>query len=180
MAFGLLPMSDKIRILICKTCGSAQELPWYEGDPKFDTWLINAVENHPKFGDGRPHVAGGLFNINVQQLWNTKERRKLTLDELYTQLEIPGTGEGMGQEYYDLKSNFHEDAMSCWKGFNRTTDPGFCDYRKENKKIVPDTLAERKEADLDPQDRPQIYLCDFCPVQTLVQQKIREARGLYK
>lgn len=173
-------MSDKIRLLICKTCGTAQELPWYDEDPKHDTWLISAVENHPKFGDGRAHIAAGLFNINVKALWDTPQQRKTTLEDLYKQLEIPGTGEGMGQSFYDLKETYLEDAMTCWKGFNRTTDPGHCDYRKPNKILLPDTSAERKELGLSPKDRPNTYLCDFCPVQSIVSQKNREAKGLYK
>lgn len=173
-------MADKIRLLICKTCGTAEELPWYDGDPKFDTWLNSAVEHHPKFGDGRSHIAGGLFNIDVQQFWNTPDKRKITLEDLYTQLEIPGTGEGLGQNYYDLKSTYLEDAMTCWKGFNRTTDPGHCDYRKENKRLLPDTAADRKELGISPKDRPSTFLCDFCPVQSIVMQKNAEAKGLYK
>ena len=173
-------MSDKIRLLICKTCGTAEELPWYEGDAKYDTWLNNAVENHPKFGDGRSHIAGGLFNIDVKQFWDTPNKRKITLEDLYNQLEIPGTGPGLGEDFYDLKSNYHEGALRCWKGFNRTTDPGHCDYRKENKRILPDTGALRKSEGLSAKDRPNIFLCDFCPLQSIVSQKQNEQKGLYK
>lgn len=166
-------MSDKIRLLICKTCGSAEELPYYEGPVTYDTWLERAVNNHPN------HVAGGLFNIDVKQFWNTPERRKITLEQLYKQLEIPGTGPGLGDKFYELKSTFLDDAMSCWKGFNRTTDPGHCDYFKENKRILPDTKADRKDLGLDPKDRPNAFLCQFCPVHSLVQQKKRKAAGAY-
>lgn len=166
-------MGDKIRVLICKTCGSAEELPWYEGPVSQDSWLERAVNRHPG------HLAGGLFNIDVQQFWNTKEKRKITLESLYTQLEIPGTGPGLGDDFYNLKSTYLDDAMTCWKGFNRTTDPGHCDYFKENKRILPDTKADRKELGLDPKDRPNTFLCQFCPVHSLVMQKKRKAAGAY-
>lgn len=85
----------------------------------------------------------------------------------------------MGSEYYDAKSNFLQDAMTCWKGFNRTTDPGHCDYRKDNKRLYPGTTADRKELGLDPKDRPNTFLCDFCPVHSIVQQKKNKKDGLY-
>jgi hypothetical protein len=124
-------------------------------------------------------VAGGLFNLDKDKLWSNPAQRQSTLEDLYKQLEIPGTGPGMGQQFYDLKNTFSEDAMTCWKGFGRTTDPGHCDYRKENKRIRPDTADDRREAGMDPQDRPNIFLCDFCPLQSIVQQKIRADKGLY-
>lgn len=172
-------MAEKIRVLICKTCQSVDELPWYEGPIEGDVWLNQVVNNHPKFGDGRPHIAGGLFNIDVQQHWNTADKRKNTLTELHKQLEIPGEGAGFGSEFYDLKSTYVEDAFACWKSFNRTTNPGHCDYRKENKKLLPDTAAARKELGKDPKERPNTYLCDFCPLQSIVDQKKRSKAGLY-
>lgn len=172
-------MSDKIRVLVCKTCGTAQELPWYEGDIRGDIWLNNAVENHPKFGDGRPHMAGGLFNIPVEGLWDSPARRQVTLQDLYKQLEIPGTGPGMGQEFYDLKSNFVDDAFECWKKHNRTTDPAHCDYMKESMRVYPDTKADRRAEGL-PSERPATYICSFCPLNSIVEQKKRKKKGLYK
>ena len=167
-------MSDKIRLLICKTCGSAEELPYYEGPVVYDHWLEAAVKRHPG------HLAGGLFNIDIDSFWNTPQKRKVTLESLHKQLELPGTAKGLGSAFYDLRSTYLDDAMRCWKGFNRTTDPGHCDYFKENKRLLPPTKEDRTELGLDPKDRPNTFLCQFCPVHSLVLQKKKEKAGLYK
>lgn len=165
-------MSDKIRILICKTCPSVQELPWYEGAPQHDEWLNRYVQEH-----GSEHI-GQLATVQISD-WNNPQRKQGILQEVYTKFGMPGTGEGMGSSYYDLKSTFLDDAYKCWKGFNRTTDPGHCDYRKDSKRLLPDTRGDRKELGLDPKMRPNTYLCDFCPVHSLVMQKKRKKAGLY-
>ena len=169
-------MSDKIRLLICQTCTTVEELPMYEGDPKYDEWLNTKTAGH-KTASGTPHI-GGLAVINTAN-WSNPTYRQGIISEIGKRFALPGKGTGYGQSFYDTKNNFLADAMACWKGFNRTTDPAHCDYRSDSKRLLPDTKAERKEAGLDTKTRPNTFLCDFCPVHSLVLQKRREKAGMY-
>lgn len=148
----------------------------YDGDADHDEWLNRAVDQH-KTPSGMPHI-GQLATVNVSD-WQKKSVREGIIEKIYSEFGLPGSGEGMGQEYYDLKDTYLEDAYKCWKGFNRTTNPGHCDYKKENKRLLPDTKALRKEAGMSA-ERPNTFLCDFCPVHSVVLQKNREALGMYK
>lgn len=171
-------MSDKIRLLICATCPSIEELPAFDGPPEYDEWLTRALTKH-KTANGTPHIGLPIANVKSSE-WSDPTTRKAIIEKIYGHAAMPGRAEGMGSEYYDTKSNFLQDAMTCWKGFNRTTDPGHCDYRKDNKRLYPGTGADRKELGLDPKDRPNTFLCDFCPVHSIVLQKEREKAGQYK
>lgn len=164
-------MSDKIRLLICKTCPSVQELPFYEGPPQYDEWLNRYVADHPQ------HI--GQLAVVKQSDWQQLEVREAILSEIRDKFKLPGQGEGLGNTFYDLKSTFTDDAFQCWRGFNRTTDPAHCDYRKDSKRLLSPTRLDRKEAGLDPSARPNTYLCDFCPVHSLVLEKQRKKQGLY-
>lgn len=160
---------------MCHIDGAVHELPWYEGDPERDDTLNYRISQH-KFPDGSAHF-GNLFVYNAKD-WSKSTVRQAILEEIAKQVR-PGEGTGLGQTFYDVKSNFQQDAIECWKGFGRTTDPGHCDYRKDNKRLWPDTKQDRKELGLDPKDRPNTFLCDFCPVHSLVMQKQRAKAGLY-
>lgn len=169
-------MSDKIRLLICQTCGSVEELPMYDGPPQYDTWLNEKTAQHRTAG-GDSHI-GGLATVATTDWGNPTVRDEIS-KKLATQFAMPGQAAGLGQTFYDLKSTYLEDAMSCWRGFGRTTDPSHCAYRSESKRLLPDTKADRKDAGLDPKDRPNTFLCDFCPVHSIVLQKRRADAGMY-
>lgn len=151
---------EKIRILLCHVCGSIEEIPWYEGDPANDTLLEYKVSTH-RFPNGDPHI-GDLAAIKKKD-WDHKASR----EQIITELNAGRGGDaGMGQPFRDLRMSFQQEAMTCWKAHNRTTNCG--DYHRENKRLVPDTAAERKDLGLSPKDRPNTWLCDFCPVQSIV------------
>jgi hypothetical protein len=156
---------EKIRVLICHTDGAVMELPWFEGNPDHDDTLKYRISQH-KFPDGSAHF-GNLFVYNKKD-WNNSVYRQAILDEIAKQVK-PGEGTGLGNTFYELKDTFTEDAIACWKGFGKTTDPGHCDYRKDNKRLYPDTKGLRKDLGLDPKDRPNTFLCDFCPVNSVVE-----------
>jgi len=167
---------EKVRILICHTDGAVMELPDYAGPPEHDDTLNYRISQH-RFGDGTAHV-GNLAKVKKSD-WEKKTYRDAILDEVAKATRPPGEGAGFGQTFYDVKANFQQDALDCWKKFNRPTDPSYCDYRKDNKRLYPDTKGDRKELGLDPKDRPNTFLCDFCPVQSIVMQKQRKAAGQY-
>ncbi len=154
--------TEKVRLLICHVCGTIDEIPWYEGNPKDDRLLEYRLANH-KFPSGEPHT-GDLAVVN-QADWKVKHVRNQILQKL-------GEGRqaaGLGDDFYSLKDNFQADAMTCWKAHNHTTN--CTDYHRESKRLVPDTRGDRKELGLSPKARPNIWLCDFCPVQGHIDSK---------
>lgn len=167
-------MSDeKLRLLICHTCHSIQELPWYEGNPDRDDTLKFRVAEH-RFPDGNEHF-GVLATVPAEH-WEKPSHRDEIVQKIEEAAGVPGTGVGMGETFYDVKSNFQADALQCWKEHNRTHN---CeDYRSDKKRLYPDTKAERKSEGL-PAQRPNTFLCDFCPVHTLVMQRQRHEQGYY-
>lgn len=168
-------MSDdeKVRLLICHVCQSIDELPDYEGDPAHDDTLNYRVAEH-QYPSGTPHV-GSLARVSAKS-WNNKDHRAGILAEL-AKAGLPGKGEGLGQSYYDVKDNFRADALKCWKQHNRTLN---CeDYHSESKRLYPDTKAERKDLGLSPNTRPNTFLCNFCPVESVATTEMRRKRGDY-
>jgi len=167
-----------IRILVCNVCRSIQEIPDYDGPPKMDVLLEYRVAEH-RFDSGNPH-RGFLARVKASD-WAKKTYRDAINDKFAVEqgFTTPGDGVGLGQTFYDLKGNFQTDAMVCWKQHNRTTDCG--DYRAKSKELLADTKADRKAEGLStaPRDRPKHWLCDYCPVHSVVTQKRRKAAGLY-
>lgn len=164
-------MSDKVRILICHNCESLEEIPHYEGPPEYDHLLEYKVSQH-RFADGNEHF-GDLAVVDAKD-WNNKNVRAEIIKKL-NEAVSPGQAEGLGSKFYNLKSNFQQDAMTCWKRHSRTTDCG--DYRRDSKRLVPDTAADRKDIGLSPTARPNTWLCDFCPVQTIVDKAKNKKKG---
>jgi len=152
---------EKIRILVCHTDGAVMELPWYEGDPARDDTLNYRVAEH------KNHF-GNLFVYKAKD-WAKSTYRDAILNEIAKQVR-PGEGSGLGQTFYDVKDNFQQDAIICWKRHNRTLDCG--DYKTDRMRLYPDTKGDRKELGLDPNTRPNTFLCDFCPVKSVVQGKV--------
>jgi hypothetical protein len=84
--------------------------------------------------------------------------------------------------YYDTKSQFSEDAMTCWRDHLKPKDS--CpDYMSDKKILLPKTDELRKEAGLPKPSEaggPKQHLCRFCPIHSVVMQKRRELGGLYE
>lgn len=164
-------MVDLIRLVFCHTCHSVQEIPDYEGDIDHDYYLRLVTDAH-QFADGRPHR--GL----MAKCEDDPAKINAAIDELENTVN-PGQGVGLGQQLYDLKDNYKIEAMQCWKRHNRTRD---CDdYRSDAKRLWLDDRAERRAEGmtLNKEERPNIWLCDHCVVHSLVQQRQRDAAGLY-
>jgi hypothetical protein len=161
-------MAEHIRLLLCKTCGSLEELPDYEGDPSRDFLLEALVQKHPD------HIAHPLMRVE-KKFWDSPSTR----DSIIAKIRENTGHTGFDPAFYNAKNTFQEDAHACWTKHLR--NPGCNDYKTASKRLTPDTAVERKAAGLpkyrSPQDR---YLCEFCPVHTLVVQAAREKAGLYK
>lgn len=163
---------NRLRLLFCHKCMSVDEIPWYEGPPDNDDLLMYRVSQH-QFPSGRAHP----LDLGVVQAedWQNQDRRQEILRKLHMS-GAPGTALGMGADFYDVKANFADDAMACWKAHNRTTDCG--DYMSPAKRLDPGTKADRREAGITTR-RPSTSLCQFCPVQSVKMQLRRAARGDY-
>jgi hypothetical protein len=161
-------MAEHVRLLLCKTCGSLEELPDYEGDPSRDFLLEALVQKHPD------HIAHPLMRVEKKH-WDSPSTR----DSIIAKIRENTGHTGFDPAFYNAKNTFQEDAHECWKKHLR--NPGCNDYKTASKRLTPDTAAERKAAGLpkyrSPQDR---FLCEFCVVHTLVVQSAREQAGMYK
>lgn len=166
----------KIRLLFCMKCNTLEELPDFEGNPDDDDLLQILVDKHQSTGIPHP---GQLMRVPAS-LWLNPEIKEAIAKQIYQKV-APGLDAVM-PGYYDIKSTFAEDAMTCWKQHNRPKD-SCSDYGSEKKILRPDTKAERKDLGLTPVGkgtRPTTYLCQFCPMHVVVMQKKKEAAGLYK
>ena len=164
-----------IRLLFCLVCQTIEELPPYEGDPELDILLKIACEAHV-FPSGEPHK-GKLFVIPIRA-WAHKESRR----EVIRQIKGGGSKglDELDDKFYESRSTFMEDAMSCYKAHNKPKD-GCEEWHDEGKMLIPATERERmKEGMGRYKDSPgkKTYLCDFCPVAIGVAQRKRKLLGL--
>lgn len=169
-----------IRLLFCLVCNTVDELPPHDGPPETDVLLELTAEKH-EFPSGERHQ-GKLFILPFKT-WAKKESRHAIIDQL----------KGKGAQgldaldpdggYYDTRMQFAEDAMDCWKYHMRPDESHGCnDYESPQKRLLPKTDRERREAGLpDPAHSggPKVFLCHFCPYHSTVVTKKRAMRGMY-
>ena len=168
--------SPEIRVLYCLVCDTMEELPLFDGPPENDHLLEILVQRHI-FPSGDPHK-GHLFRMPQLQ-WENIEVRKKIIEQIKG-----GGSKGIDEfdaKFYDTKNTFKEDAMACYNKHLRPTE-GCDDFNTPSKRLLPDTKAERKDAGLpDPAKAPgpKNYLCQFCPVSSVIMTKMRALRGDY-
>jgi hypothetical protein len=174
-------MSDKpeVRVLACMNCKTVEELPDFKGPPELDEVLAAAAYKHRSAGI--PHT-GQLFRVPEVD-WGLREKRDEIRKQIAARME-PGAETGLGSEAYAMVDNFKSDAMDCFERHMRNANCN--DYKSDAKRLVPNTAAERKELGLAParhydREGGQItkYLCEYCPVHSMVQQAQRKKAGLY-
>lgn len=171
----------EVRLLVCTNCKSVEVLSDYDGPPEMaerhDHVLNTALEKHKDGVERKPHI-GQIFRVK-ESAWNSGARDQIR-EQVVARLD-PNAETGLGAEAYALRDNFSDDAMACWAAHNR--NPGCPDYKSDAKQITPNTSQERKEAGLGKFDvhNPDTkrYLCEYCPVHSLVQQMQRKKAGLY-
>jgi hypothetical protein len=166
-------MADEyIRLLLCNVCNSIEELEDFSGPPEYDTLLINLLYPH-KFPSGDEHK-GHLLRIEKKS-WDNKTARREIIKQIR---EGSGGLKEQDSKFYETRDTFRDDALTCWKQHNRTTNCG--DYKSESKRLVPDTRDDWKQAGIyrpkkTPWDR---YLCNFCPFESVVKQIEMKKRGM--
>jgi hypothetical protein len=171
-----------VRILVCHTCKSMTPIPDHGGQGD-DDMLVSRVLEH-QFDpvhisrneiQTRPHEM--ILCRAPKALWDSDSLRPKLVAEIQKHTVGAGQAEGLG-ELYDVKSNFMEDAMRCWR-FAHGRTANCDDYRSDKMRLLPDSVAERRELGLDPGERPVQYLCQYCPVESIVQQRRNKKKGLY-
>lgn len=161
-------MSEPIRVLQCVDCVTLEVLPLHGED------ALEYLDAKHKFPDHSPHYRN-LVALNIDGTDGTE--RPATFDDWEHDKEFrdfvkrmfdeqviqrPGQGAGLGTKYYDAKNTFQADAMTCY-GKHLRPKAGCHDYRRDSKRLVPDTAAERKAEGLA-KPTSNRFLCDFCPV----------------
>lgn len=155
--------TEHIRLLVCKDCKTIEPLPDYSGDPAHDVLLDYLVQPHRT--NGVEHI-GMLARVETSD-WNDPRIQREISGRLVTEF---GGETGLGSDFYNTRDTFREDAMSCWRQHQR--NPDCSDYKSDAKRLTPDTAAARKEAGMPAyHTKDDRYLCEFCPVHSLVEQK---------
>lgn len=173
----------EIRLLVCGQCKTIEVLDDYDGPQElaeiYDTALNTLVANHRDGVEQRPHAPAQLFRVKKSS-WDVPAAQEQIREQIIAKFD-PDAETGLGAAAYAMRDTFREDAMTCWAKHNR--NPGCGDYKTEKMLLTPGTQAERKEAGLDPFDKNdpnlQRFLCEYCPVHSLVTQMKREKAGLY-
>ena len=161
----------QIRLLVCRTCKSIEELPDFDGPAEYDDLLEIATQRHQR---PEPHI-GNLLKFPLKY-WAREDVKT----SIVNQIKEGSTGlDAFGTNFYETKSIFAEDAMNCFSLHLRPSN-GCSDYKSDRKVLKPDTTKYRLEAGLDTSARPKIYLCDFCPAKMHYQKKAFTEKGLYK
>jgi hypothetical protein len=163
------------RLLFCLVCQTLEELPPYEGAPEQDYLLAVACDNHV-FPSGEPHK-GKLFVLPLRA-WAKSESKK----EIIRQIKGGGSA-GLAEiddSFYDSRSIFMDDAMTCYKRHNKPTD-GCSDWHTRDKMLIPKTVKERRAEGMEKYEESsgaKTYLCDFCPVAVGVAQRKQKLMGI--
>lgn len=171
-----------VRLLVCSTCKTIEVLGDYTGPPErasqFDIVLNMATEKHKDGVERIPHI-GQLFRVK-QSAWDSPAAQEQIREQVVARLD-PNAETGLGAEAYAIRDNFKDDAFACWEKHLKTV--ACPDYKTDAKLLTPDTQVERKEAGLAKFDASnpalQRWLCEYCPVHSLVQQAQRKKAGLY-
>lgn len=167
----------KLRLLICHTCSSIQPIAAFHGPAEHDEQLHARVAEH-QYPGSRPTRGHDMDLGKVsERSWNDPEKRRSILAKLGEEIGT-GKGAGLGVENYDLRDDYMDMAMRCWRvEHNRTSDCG--DYMSDRMTLLAHSVEERRDLGLDPRQRPKLKLCQFCPMHSVIMQRQRKKRGLY-
>ena len=161
--------AEQVRLLICLTCKTTEELPDYEGPADHDDRLAYLTSQH-RFPDGSEHF-GQLMKVEKQH-WDSPSTKRA----IENRIREAAGHTGFDTEFYATKDTLAEDANKCWVAHNR--NPACSDYKSDKKRLSAGTDKERKKLGL-PKARSTHFLCDHCPVKSVVQQAHFKKIGMY-
>lgn len=178
------------RLIACQDCGTAEVLPDVLGDSgELDPLLARVLNNHIgplsteqqdrriRFGLGRGREIdpkemhkGPLFEVAADD-WANPDVREKILKQIWGDTGYPA-------EFYAATDTYKEDALRC---FRRHDSPGSekgphacIDYQADSKRLTDEQWIRRGQG-----TRDHIYLCTFCPYESVVTTRKRSARGDY-
>ena len=151
-----------MRVLVCRTCHTFDEIPDWRDGPDSDPYLGAVTRKH-----GEAHH-GQLFRLPIG-FWTNEPYRQHLIDQMQG-----GVGKGLSvvdPKVYETHNTFMEDAMKCFQLHLRPK--GACpDYMSDRKVLHPDTKEERRDAGIALRPvGPKVTLCQFCPVQSFYSSK---------
>lgn len=165
-----------MRLLACQQDKTIEELPDFDGPAEHDDLLNHLVSRH-RTPSGQEHI-GALFVVDDAD-WSDPGKKKQIARQIAAKLE--GGETGLGSAFYDMKNTFQEDALACFNAHNR--NPACPDYKSDSKRLTSGNEAEimrETGVDIRADRRSNRYLCEFCPVQSLVEAAQRRKAGLDK
>lgn len=166
-------MAEIIRLLRCDDCYTVEPVPDYDGPPERDDVLAHLIKTKHTEPSGTPH-RGKLLRLEKRH-WDSPDLRQAVI----ARIREESGHTGLDPHFYAVRDTFAEDALHCWQAHHR--NPACNDYKSERKRLTPDTAQERKDAGMGKfRTALSRYLCEFCPVHTLVTEAARHKAGLYK
>lgn len=166
-------MSEIIRLLRCDDCHTVEPLPDYDGPPERDDVLEHLITARHVELSGARH-RGKLLRVEARH-WQSPSTR----DAIVARIREESGHTGLDPQFYYTRDTFADDALTCWQRHHR--NPACSDYKDDSKRLVPNTQAERKELGMGRfRTAHSRYLCEFCPVHSLVVEAARHKAGLYK
>jgi hypothetical protein len=106
-------MKNPIRLLVCDTCKTVEEMPPYSGDPRGDTWLREKEKAHLLPSGTGFHGEYHIARIEQDKWIENKTEIIRQMVQEFSKYAPAGFGSGLGQAMYDLKDNYSLDAMKC-------------------------------------------------------------------
>jgi len=165
-------MAENIRLLRCDDCLTVEPLPDYEGPPEQDEVLAHLIETRHTERSGLTHK--GLTYLVEKRFWDSPCAR----EAIVARIREASGHTGLDPEFYTTRDTFTEDALACWAAHHR--NPACNEYKSDRKKLTPATQQERKELGMGKfRSSLSRYLCEFCPVHSLVVEAARRKAGLY-
>jgi hypothetical protein len=163
------------RLLVCRECRTIDELPLYDGPKELearDPILDNVVRRHvQKHGDLSTEAAALL--VAPEDVCNcAKCRGQATFWQGHRDDVLKGLGErwtGFHPEHYATFDTYREDALRCYSLHRRPKGTDCIDYQVDNRRLTPEAWKGR-----------EVFLCDFCPVNSAVETAKRHRLGLYR
>lgn len=173
------PNEPMMRLLICAKCKMVDEVPTYDG-PEGGENTVQYDLSLKFFVD--QHLERGCTNQDDRTLAKLPTKYWIipkVKESIMNQIQEGSKGlDVFGTNFYATKENFTSDAMSCWIAHKQTKDCG--DYKSDSKLLKAGTAKERLAAGLEKESNgPKVYLCDYCPVKSIVQEKAFKKQGLY-
>lgn len=160
-------MSDRLRLLICHTCHSIEELPNYTGPPEHDVLLEHLLQAH-QFPNGLEHI-GKLADV-AREDWENNVKRQAIVEQI--KAAAGQTTTGFESEFYATKNTYQADALRCYSDHHRPKE-GCIDYCDSDKRLGNPSRAGWEGG-------PRVFLCNFCPVQSYIDMRERHLGGAYK